>query len=114
MADCLFCGIANGDIPGDIVYRDESVLAFRDIDPKAPVHLLIIPRKHVAGIHELEEEDGETMGRAMTVARRLAEEHGVSESGFRIVVNTGPDAAQSVHHIHLHLLGGRAMGWPPG
>ena len=114
MADCLFCGIANGDIPGDIVYRDESVLAFRDIDPKAPVHLLIIPRKHVAGIHELEEEDGETLGRAMTLARRLAEEHGVSESGFRLIVNTGPDAAQSVHHIHLHLLGGRAMGWPPG
>ena len=114
MADCLFCGIASGDIPGDIVYRDESVLAFRDIDPKAPVHLLIIPRKHVAGVHELEAEDEEAMGRVMTVARRLAEEHGVSESGFRLVVNTGPDAAQSVHHIHLHLLGGRSLGWPPG
>ena len=114
MADCLFCGIASGDIPADIVYRDDSVLAFRDIDPKAPVHLLIIPGKHVAGVHELKAEDEETMGRAMTVARRLAVEHGVSESGFRIVVNTGPDAAQSVHHIHLHLLGGRSLGWPPG
>lgn len=114
MADCLFCGIASGEIPGDIVYRDESVLAFRDIDPKAPVHLLIIPGKHITGVDKLEAEDEETMGRAMTVARRLAAEHGVSESGFRIVVNTGPDAAQSVHHIHLHLLGGRALGWPPG
>ena len=114
MADCLFCGIANGDIPGDIVYRDESVLAFRDIDPKAPVHLLIIPRKHITGVDKLEAEDGETMGHAMTLARRLAAEHGVSESGFRLVVNTGPDAAQSVQHIHLHLLGGRPLGWPPG
>lgn len=114
MADCLFCGIVSGEIPGDIVYRDESVLAFRDIDPKAPVHLLIIPRKHVAGVMELGEEDGATIGHAMTVARQLATEHGVSESGFRIVVNTGRDAAQSVQHIHLHLLGGRALGWPPG
>ena len=114
MADCLFCGIASGEIPGDIVYRDESVLAFRDIDPKAPVHLLIIPRKHIAGVNDLETEDAATLGHAMAAARRLAAEHGVSESGFRIVVNTGPDAAQSVHHIHLHLLGGRALGWPPG
>ena len=114
MPDCLFCGIANGDIPSDIVYRDESVLAFRDIDPKAPVHLLIIPRKHITGVDKLEAEDGETMGHAMTLARRLAVEHGVSESGFRLVVNTGPDAAQSVQHIHLHLLGGRPLGWPPG
>ncbi len=114
MADCLFCGIAGGEIPADVVYRDESVLAFRDIDPKAPVHLLIIPRRHIASVAELGEDDGATVGHAMTVARRLAQENGVSESGFRLVVNTGPDAAQSVHHIHLHLLGGRALGWPPG
>ncbi len=114
MADCLFCGIASGEIPGDIVYGDESVLAFRDIDPKAPVHLLIIPRTHIAGVNDLEAEDEAALGHAMRVARRLAAEHGVSESGFRIVVNTGPDAAQSVHHIHLHLLGGRALAWPPG
>jgi len=114
VADCLFCGIASGEIPGDIVYHDESVLAFRDIDPKAPVHLLIIPRKHIAGVNDLEAEDAATLGHAMAAARRLAADHGVSESGFRIVVNTGPDAAQSVHHIHLHLLGGRALGWPPG
>ncbi len=114
MADCLFCGIVGGEIPADVVYRDESVLAFRDIDPKAPVHLLIIPRRHIAAVTEMGEDDGATMGHAMTVARRLAQENGVSESGFRIVVNTGPDAGQSVHHIHLHLLGGRALAWPPG
>ena len=114
MAECLFCGIASGAIPGDIVYRDESVLAFRDIDPKAPVHLLIIPRKHIAGVMELEAEDEAALGHAMAVARQLATENGVSESGFRLVVNSGPDAAQSVDHIHLHLLGARALGWPPG
>ena len=114
MVKCLFCGIAGGEIPADVVYRDDSVLAFRDIDPKAPVHILIIPRKHIAGVMDLEEEDGAIMGQAMTVARRVAVESGVSESGFRIVVNTGRDAAQSVQHIHLHLLGGRALAWPPG
>ena len=114
MADCLFCGIASGEIPGDIVYRDDSVVAFRDIDPKAPVHLLIIPRKHIASVMELGAGDGETLGHAMEVARRLAQENGLSERGFRVVVNCGPDAAQSVDHIHLHLLGGRALGWPPG
>ena len=114
MADCLFCGIAAGEIPADIVYRDESVLAFRDIAPQAPVHLLIIPRKHIGSVTDLEEEDGATIGHAMTAARRLAAENGVAESGFRIVVNSGPDARQSVHHIHLHLLGGRSMDWPPG
>ena len=114
MAKCLFCGIAGGEIPADVVYRDDSVLAFRDIDPKAPVHILIIPRKHIAGVMDLEEEDGAIMGQAMTVARRVAAESGVSKSGFRIVVNTGRDAAQSVQHVHLHLLGGRALAWPPG
>ena len=114
MADCLFCGIASGTIPGDVVYRDESVLAFRDVDPKAPVHLLIIPRKHIAGVMEMETGDGEILGHAMEVARQLATENGLSERGFRLVVNCGPDAAQSVYHIHVHLLGGRALGWPPG
>ncbi len=114
MAECLFCGIVSGAIPGDVVYRDESVLAFRDIDPKAPVHLLIVPRKHIAGVMELEAGDGTALGHAMEVARQLATENGLSESGFRLVVNCGPDAAQSVDHIHLHLLGGRALGWPPG
>jgi len=114
VADCLFCGIVSGKIPADFVYRDESVLAFRDIDPKAPVHLLIIPRQHIADVTELGEDGGATIGHAMKVARQLAQENGVSESGFRIVVNTGSDAGQSVHHIHLHLLGGRALAWPPG
>lgn len=114
MADCLFCGIASGEVPADVVHDDEWVLAFRDIDPKAPVHLLVIPRKHIASVMELEPEDGEAMGRAMLAARRLARENGLSERGFRIAVNCGPDAGQSVSHVHLHLLGGRSLGWPPG
>lgn len=114
MADCLFCGIASGEIPGDIVYRDDSVLAFRDIDPKAPVHILIIPGRHIGSLAELEPGDGDVLGHAMEVARQVAVDQGVAESGFRVVVNTGADAAQSVGHVHLHLLGGRALGWPPG
>lgn len=114
MADCLFCGIASGDIPAGIVYRDDSVLAFRDIDPKAPVHILIIPLRHIGSLAELEPGDGDVLGHATEVARQVAVDQGVAESGFRLVVNTGPDAAQSVHHVHLHLLGGRSLAWPPG
>ena len=114
MADCLFCGIASGEVPADVVHDDEWVLAFRDIAPKAPVHLLVIPRKHIASVMELEPEDGEAMGRAMLAAKRLARENGLSERGFRIAVNCGPDAGQSVSHVHLHLLGGRSLSWPPG
>ncbi|MDE0028717.1 MAG: histidine triad nucleotide-binding protein [Deltaproteobacteria bacterium] len=114
MADCLFCGIASGEIPAGIVYRDDSVLAFRDIDPKAPVHILIIPLRHIGSLAELEPGDGEVLGHATEVARQVAVDQGVAESGFRLVVNTGRDAAQSVHHVHLHLLGGRSLAWPPG
>ena len=114
MSDCLFCGIVEGKIKGNIVYQDNSVVAFKDINPKAPVHVLIIPRKHVAGVLDLTAEDGALIGHIFAVAARLAREQGIAESGFRVVVNSGADAGQSVFHLHYHLLGGRRMTWPPG
>ena len=114
MSDCLFCGIVEGKIKGNIVYQDDSVVAFKDINPKAPVHVLIIPRKHVAGVLDLTAEDGALIGHIFAVAARLAREQGIAESGFRVVVNSGADAGQSVFHLHYHLLGGRRMTWPPG
>jgi histidine triad (HIT) family protein len=114
MSDCLFCGIVEGKIKGNIVYQDDSVVAFKDINPKAPVHILIIPRKHVAGVLDLTAEDGTLIGHIFAVAARAAREQGIAESGFRVVVNSGADAGQSVFHLHYHLLGGRRMTWPPG
>ena len=114
MSDCLFCGIVEGKIKGNIVYQDDSVVAFKDINPKAPVHVLIIPRKHVAGVLDLTADDGALIGHIFAVAARLAREQGIAESGFRVVVNSGADAGQSVFHLHYHLLGGRRMTWPPG
>ena len=114
MGDCLFCGIIKGDIKGDIVYQDSSVVAFRDINPKAPVHLLIVPRKHLSTLLDVGEEDKELIGDMMTVSTKLAKDQGISEDGFRVVVNCGAGAGQSVFHIHFHLLGGRPLTWPPG
>lgn len=114
MSDCLFCGIVEGKIKGDIVYQDDSVVAFRDITPKAPVHVLIISRKHIAGVLDLEPGDGAVIGHIFEVAGRLARQQGIADSGFRVVVNSGADAGQSVFHLHYHLLGGRHMTWPPG
>lgn len=114
MADCLFCGIANGKIKANLVYQDEAVLAFKDIAPKAPVHILIIPRKHIASVLDIEASDNGVIGRIFEVAGRLAREQGISEKGFRVVVNSGADAGQTVFHLHYHLLGGRQMTWPPG
>lgn len=114
MSDCLFCGIANGQIKANIVHQDETVLAFKDIAPKAPVHILIIPRKHVVSVLDIEASDHGLIGRIFQVAGRLAREHGIADSGFRVVVNSGADAGQSVFHLHYHLLGGRRMSWPPG
>ena len=114
MSDCLFCGIIKGDIQGAIVYRDDSVVALRDVNPKAPVHLLIVPRQHIATLLDVQQGDGELIGHSFYVAARLAEEQGVSKDGFRVVVNCGPGAGQSVYHLHFHLLGGRAFSWPPG
>lgn len=107
--DCIFCAIVEGSIPGDMVYEDDEVVAFKDINPKAPVHVLIVPRRHVRSVNELTEDDAGLVGHICLVARRLAEELGVAESGYRIVSNNGPDGGQEVDHLHVHLLGGRQM-----
>jgi histidine triad (HIT) family protein len=114
MSDCLFCDIVEGRVKGDVVCRDESVVAFRDIRPRAPVHILIVPRKHVATILDLDVNDQALIGQIFLVIAKLAREQGIAESGFRVVVNSGADAGQTVFHLHFHLLGGRPFGWPPG
>jgi histidine triad (HIT) family protein len=114
MGECLFCGIVEGEIKGAVVYRDESVVAFKDINPKAPVHILIVPVKHIATLLELAEEDEKLVGAIYSVANRLAKEQGISKDGFRVVANCGAAAGQTVFHIHFHLLGGRNFSWPPG
>jgi histidine triad (HIT) family protein len=111
---CLFCRIASGEIPAQEVRSTPDVVAFRDINPQAPTHILIIPRKHIPSVSEMGEEDAQLVGRLFLMARDPAEEEKLSDAGFRMVVNAGADAGQTVFHIHLHLLGGRAMGWPPG
>lgn len=114
MEECIFCKVAAGEIPADIVYQDDDVVAFRDIQPQAPTHLLIIPRRHIATLLEITEEDSELLGRMHAAAIRLARSEGLEQSGFRLVTNTMAGAGQSVFHIHLHLLGGRTLRWPPG
>jgi histidine triad (HIT) family protein len=111
--DCLFCKIVAGDIPSDRVYEDDEVIAFRDINPRAPTHLLVIPRRHVADAQHLTDRDGELLTRLFGAVRKLAEDAGL-EGGYRVVTNVGPDAGQTVFHLHSHLLGGRSMSWPPG
>ena len=114
MSGCLFCKIISREIPASIVYEDDEVLAFNDINPQAPTHMLIIPKRHIASLSELRPDDDQLVGALVRRAALLAEERGVSGGGFRTVFNTNRDAGQSVFHIHLHLLGGRSMGWPPG
>jgi histidine triad (HIT) family protein len=114
MADCLFCKIVERKIPAKIVYEDESVVAFEDINPQAPTHLLIIPRKHLDSLHDAQHEDAQLLGHLSLVARKLAHERGLESTGYRTVINTGAGAGQTVFHIHLHLLGGRPFHWPPG
>lgn len=111
--DCLFCGIAAGEIPADRVHEDDDVVAFRDIAPKAPTHVLVIPRRHVPDVHALTDADGDLLAKLFGVVRLVADESGLS-GGYRVVTNVGPEAGQSVFHLHLHLLGGRPMAWPPG
>jgi histidine triad (HIT) family protein len=113
-ADCLFCRIGAGEIPADIVHQDDLLVAFRDINPKAPTHVLLIPRRHIASALELRETDGPLLGRLFAVAADLARTEGLAEAGYRLVTNVGAWGGQSVHHLHLHLLGGRRLGWPPG
>jgi len=109
MNDCLFCKIAAGEIPSTKVYEDEHVLAFRDIAPQAPVHVLVIPKKHVSGWYDAKDESDETLARLMRTAAAVAKMEGIVDSGFRVVSNCGADAQQTVKHLHLHVLGGRAM-----
>lgn len=111
---CIFCKIAGKEIPSKIVYEDEEVLAFEDIDPQAPVHLVIIPKKHIPTILELEEEEKELIGHLHLIIKKLAREKSIAEKGFRIVSNCKEYGGQAVFHLHFHLLGGRKMGWPPG
>jgi histidine triad (HIT) family protein len=112
--DCLFCRIVRGDIPADVVAEGESWVAFRDIQPQAPVHVLIIPRRHVDSIGELKEGDASLAGELLIAAAEVARLEGVDESGYRVVTNVGERAGQSVFHLHVHVLGGRRMRWPPG
>lgn len=112
--DCLFCGIAAGEIPADIVHQDELVVAFRDVSPKAPTHVLLVPRRHVASAAELSGTDSEMLGRLFSVAAQVARDAGLAEKGYRLVTNVGSGAGQSVFHLHFHLLGGRTLSWPPG
>ncbi len=114
MSDCLFCGIASGDIPTTLLYSDEEIIAFRDIDPQAPAHILVVPRKHIESYATATDDDELTLARMARVAARVARQDAIAESGFRTVVNNGRDAQQSVPHLHMHVLGGRQMGWPPG
>jgi histidine triad (HIT) family protein len=111
---CLFCGIIEGKIPSRKAYEDERMVAFHDINPQAPTHLLLVPRKHVTSLLELEAGDESLVGGLVSRGRDLAREMGIAERGFRLVFNCGDDAGYSVHHIHLHLLGGRPLAWPPG
>ena len=114
MSDCLFCNIVSGEIPTDFVYEDENVIAFRDINPQAPTHILIIPREHIETLNDIDQSHVELLGAMQLTASYLAKEEGINEKGFRTVFNCNRAAGQTVFHIHLHLLGGRSMGWPPG
>lgn len=114
MTDCLFCKIASGAIPASVTHTDEHVVAFRDIAPKAPFHELVIPRRHITSLAAGEAGDADLLGRLMLVGAARARSAGHADSGFRVVVNSGPDAGQSVFHVHLHVLAGRPLAWPPG
>ena len=115
MDECLFCRIVAGEIPATIVKRSEDALALRDVDPKAPTHVLLIPTRHIAAVRDAEGPDGERLlGRLLGFAAEVATELGLDAKGYRVVTNTGKDAGQSVDHLHFHLLGGRRLGWPPG
>lgn len=111
--DCLFCKIINKEIPADIIYEDEHVIAFNDISPQAPTHALIIPRKHIATLNDVQAEDEALVGHMVKTAAIIAKQLGFDENGYRTVFNCNPHGGQTVYHIHLHLLGGKPMGWPP-
>jgi histidine triad (HIT) family protein len=114
VSECIFCQIVNKNIPAKVVYEDDRILAFDDINPQAPVHVLIIPKEHYASLEDIPEGSTDFLGHILIKARQVAQEKGVGESGYRIVLNTGTDSGQDVFHIHFHVLGGRHMSWPPG
>ncbi len=111
---CIFCRIARGEARAEILYQDELVTAFRDIHPQAPTHVQIVPNRHIPAVAVVTPDDAELLSRLITVANHLATEEGIAQSGYRLVINNGPQAGQSISHLHLHLLGGRRMSWPPG
>jgi len=112
--DCLFCKIINGDIPADIVYQDDDVLGFNDVNPQAPTHVLFIPKKHIATVNDLEKNDAELIGKLYLAAKKVATDNGFAEQGYRLVMNCNAGAGQTVFHIHLHMLAERSLSWPPG
>ncbi len=114
MSDCIFCKIVSGDIPSTKIFEDEQVIAFRDINPQAPTHVLVVPKQHIPGVNELAEADEALVGHVYGVIAKLVRELGIDESGYRVVVNSGADGQQSVPHLHFHVLGGRLLAWPPG
>lgn len=114
MTECIFCRIAAGDIPANKVFEDDDLVAFRDIRPMTPIHIQIIPKRHIETIQDLSESDSSLIGKMILTANRIASENGLAERGYRLVFNCKGDGGQEVYHIHLHLLGGRRMGWPPG
>ena len=113
-SDCLFCKILAGEIPAELIYESDTAVAFRDINPQAPTHVLVIPRKHISTINDIEVDDQAIIGSLYTAAKEIAKEQGIADDGYRAVMNCNEGAGQSVFHIHLHVLGGRALGWPPG
>ncbi len=113
MSDCIFCSLANGEIPTDMVYEDERIACFRDTDPQAPVHVLMVPKVHIASLNDLTEDDADLMGYMMLKIKEIAASEGL-DNGYRVVINTGEDGQQTVKHLHIHLLGKRKMIWPPG
>lgn len=114
MSDCLFCKMVSGEIQPDVVYEDDDVLAFRDVNPQAPLHVLVIPKTHIATTNDLDTGNVDVIGKLYLAARQIAMDEGVADPGYRMVMNCNPGAGQSVYHIHLHLLAGRPLGWPPG
>jgi histidine triad (HIT) family protein len=114
MDDCIFCKIVNKQIPSRIVYEDDSILAFHDIDPKAPVHVLVIPKQHIPSINEVTQENSQVIAHIFATMPKIAQQLGIKDSGYRVVVNCGKDAGQAVNHLHYHVLGGRSLTWPPG
>ena len=114
MSNCLFCKIIEKQVPAKIMYEDDLCLAFEDVNPQAPVHVLVIPKKHIPTLLDLNEQDNNLMGHLIGISNKIARDKGIAERGFRLIINCNPESGQTVYHIHLHLIGGRTMQWPPG